>query len=32
LPFVCYYENKKFPKQTKVAKELSEESGFEYVI
>lgn len=32
LPFVCYYDNKKYPKQTKVAKELSEESGFEYVI
>lgn len=32
LPFVCYYENKKFPEQTKAAKELSEESGFEYVI
>lgn len=32
LPFVCYYDNKKHPEQTRIAKELSEESGFEYVI
>ena len=32
LPFVCYYENKKYPEQTKAARELSEESGFRYVI
>ena len=32
LPFVCYYENKKYPKQTKIAKELSEYCGFENVI
>ena len=32
LPFVCYYENKNYPKQTKLAKELSEYSGFENVI
>lgn len=32
LPFVCYYENNKYPKQTKIAKELSEYCGFENVI
>lgn len=32
LPFICYYRNKKKPDQTKKAKELSEISGFEYVV
>ena len=32
LPFVCYYDNKKFPKQTDITKELSEYSGFENVV
>jgi len=32
LPFVCYYNNKAFPEQTKLAKQLSEASGFEYVV
>ena len=32
LPFVCYYDNKNYPFQTKMAKELSEYSGFENVI
>lgn len=32
LPFVCYYDNQKKPKQTALAKELSEKSGFEYVV
>ena len=32
LPFVCYYDNKSYPFQTKMAKELSEYSGFENVI
>lgn len=32
LPFVCYYDNRKKPEQTALAKELSENSGFEYVV
>ena len=32
LPFICYYRNEKRPEQTKKAKELSEISGFEYVV
>ena len=32
LPFVCYYDNQNYPFQTKMAKELSEYSGFENVI
>ena len=32
LPFVCYYENIAHPKQTQIAKELSQASGFENVI
>tara|TARA_B100000963_G_C22633267_1_gene676138 strand:+ start:3790 stop:4827 length:1038 start_codon:yes stop_codon:yes gene_type:complete len=32
LPFVCYYDNQNHPFQTKMAKELSEYSGFENVI
>jgi len=32
VPFVCYYDNKNRPEQTQRAKELSETSGFEYVI
>ncbi len=32
LPFVCYYDNKKFPKQTEITKELCEYSGFENVV
>lgn len=32
IPFICYYSNKNKPKQTQRAKELSEGSGFEYVI
>ena len=32
LPFVCYYDNQNYPFQTKIAKELSEYSGFENVI
>lgn len=32
LPFICYYDNKKKPEQTQLAKELSETSGFEYVV
>ncbi len=32
LPFVCYYDNTKKPDQTALAKKLSEESGFEYVV
>ncbi len=32
LPFVCYYDNQNYPFQTKMAKELSEFSGFENVI
>lgn len=32
MPFVCYYNNTKKAKQTALAKKLSENSGFEYVI
>ncbi len=32
LPFVCYYDNKKFPKQTEITKKLCEYSGFENVV
>ncbi len=32
LPFVCYYNNENFPEQTRMAKRLSEISGFEYVV
>lgn len=32
IPFVCYYDNQKKPDQTALAKKLSEQSGFEYVV
>ncbi len=32
IPFVCYYNNTRKPDQTALAKTLSEESGFEYVV
>ena len=32
LPFVCFYDNKKYPQQTMISRELSEYSGFENVI
>ena len=32
LPFICYYDNSKKPKQTALAKQLCEESGFQYVV
>jgi len=32
IPFVCYYNNTKKPDQTALAKKLSENSGFEYVV
>lgn len=32
IPFVCYYNNTKRPIQTALAKQLSENSGFEYVV
>lgn len=32
IPFVCYYNNSKRPDQTALAKKLSEQSGFEYVV
>ncbi|MFK7811057.1 MAG: succinylglutamate desuccinylase/aspartoacylase family protein [Maribacter sp.] len=32
LPFVCYYNNTKNPEQTALAKKLSENSGFEYIV
>ncbi|MDT0621882.1 succinylglutamate desuccinylase/aspartoacylase family protein [Croceitalea vernalis] len=32
MPFICYYRNKKRPEQTLKAKQLSETSGFEYVV
>lgn len=32
IPFVCYYNNTQKPKQTALAKKLSEESGFDYVV
>ncbi len=32
IPFVCYYDNTKKPEQTALAKKLSENSGFEFVV
>ncbi len=32
LPFVCYYNNEKKQQQTALAKKLSENSGFQYVV
>lgn len=32
LPFICYYDNTNKPEQTQLAKELSETSGFEFVV
>lgn len=32
LPFICYYNNEQKPEQTQLAKELSEASGFEYIV
>jgi len=32
LPFICYYNNTNYPQQTQKAKELSEISGFEYIV
>jgi len=32
IPFVCYYNNEQKPKQTALAKKLSKESGFDYVV
>lgn len=32
IPFVCYYNNTKKPDQTALAKKLSENSGFEFVV
>ncbi|CAM4380718.1 succinylglutamate desuccinylase/aspartoacylase family protein [Zobellia roscoffensis] len=32
IPFICYYNNQQKPEQTRKAKELSENSGFEYVV
>ncbi|WP_350291770.1 succinylglutamate desuccinylase/aspartoacylase family protein [uncultured Croceitalea sp.] len=32
LPFICYYNNRSKPEQTQLAKELSETSGFGYVV
>ncbi len=32
IPFVCFYDNSEKPRQTALAKELSENSGFEYVV
>lgn len=32
LPFICYYNNTKKSTQTALAKKLSENSGFEYVV
>lgn len=32
MPFICYYRNEKKPEQTERAKQLSETSGFEYVV
>ena len=32
LPFICYYNNEQKPAQTKLAKELSEVSGFENIV
>lgn len=32
IPFVCYYNHTKKPEQTALAKKLSENSGFEFVV
>ena len=32
LPFICYYNNEQKPAQTKLAQQLSEVSGFEYIV
>ncbi len=32
IPFVCYYDNSRKPEQTALAKRLSENSGFQYVV
>lgn len=32
LPFVCYYNNKKYPEQTQKARALSERSGFQHIV
>lgn len=32
LPFICYYRNERKPQQTQIAKELSDKSGFKYVV
>lgn len=32
IPFICYYENREFKKQTETAKHLSEISGFETLV
>lgn len=32
LPFICYYNNEQQPDQTRLARELSEVSGFEYIV
>jgi len=32
LPFICYYNNEQKPEQTQLSKELSEVSGFEYIV
>jgi len=32
IPFVCYYDNENRPQKTQLARELSENSGFEYVV
>lgn len=32
LPFICYYRNEQKPEQTQLAAELSEVSGFEYIV
>ncbi len=32
MPFVCYYNNTKKPDQTALAKKLSDNSGFQYVV
>lgn len=32
LPFVCYYDNPKRERATQLAKQLSEHSGFQYVV
>ena len=32
IPFVCYYDNKNKPKQTQLARDLSEQSGFDLVV